>query len=112
MLSVARGRLTGRELRSYRTADGGTRAGVRNPVLLLDLRRVTRFDTGTLDIRARADTPRHMPPRFARIAVLVGDDLGFGLARMYQAFAGDRYPADRFQVFKDRSEAVRWLLGE
>ncbi|MGH0038509.1 MAG: hypothetical protein ACQGVK_26030 [Myxococcota bacterium] len=45
--------------------------------------------------------------RISRMAVLVGRELHYGLARMFQAYASDS-PTD-IHVFRDRDEALAWL---
>lgn len=46
----------------------------------------------------------------SKIAILVGNDLTFGLSRMYQVFRESEHTA--VSVFRDESEALRWLLLE
>ena len=43
-------------------------------------------------------------------ALLVGDDLHYGLSRMSSALAADWSP--NFRVFRDHDEAVAWILTE
>jgi hypothetical protein len=53
------------------------------------------------------------PPLFApssRRAIVVGTDLGFGLARIFQARRGDH--AGEIRVFRTLSEAEVWLSGD
>lgn len=45
----------------------------------------------------------------ARRAVVVGSDVAFGMARMYQSISGRQ--SDTFRIFRDRESAVRWLEG-
>lgn len=47
---------------------------------------------------------------YHKTAILVGNDLAFGLSRMYQVFR----EADNthISVFRDESEALRWLLAD
>lgn len=75
--------------------------------LLMDLRRVTRFDIATGGIRAQASTLDSS--RYSRIAVVVRDDVAYGLARMFQAFTGDRYGDEGLRTFREPMEAWRWI---
>lgn len=111
VLSVARDRLTGEELRGYEIPK--VLGSAVNPplVLLFDARRVTAFETDGFDLKFRAESPRNPVSRFVRVAVLAGNDLGFGLARMFQVYADRRYGEARFGVFREKTKAVRWLLG-
>ncbi len=45
----------------------------------------------------------------ARAAVLAANDVHFGMARMLQTLAGDGHHL-RYRVFRDRDEAMRWVL--
>lgn len=45
-----------------------------------------------------------------RSAIVATSDLNFGLSRMYEAFA-EMAKAEEVQVFRDRQEALTWLLG-
>ena len=47
--------------------------------------------------------------RGARVAVAVGSDAAFGVARIYEALAAD-LPME-FRVFRDIEEAERWAAG-
>ena len=62
------------------------------------LRRIARFVIGRQDER-----------RGARVAVAVGSDAAFGVARIYEALAAD-LPME-FRVFRDIEEAERWAAG-
>ena len=53
---------------------------------------------------------RGAPPG-ARTAVVVGRDLGFGLARMYEQMLVASADV-RVMVFRDTEEAMAWLEGE
>ena len=44
-----------------------------------------------------------------RMASLVGRDLEFGLARMWEVFVEDRWDGET-HVFRERADAVDWLL--
>ena len=53
---------------------------------------------------------RQLGQRPSKIALLVSDDFTFGISRMYQVIreADNAY----ISVFRDESEALRWLLAE
>ena len=44
-----------------------------------------------------------------RTAILAGDPVGFGLGRMYEAFADITGQQIEIRVFQDRADAERWL---
>ena len=50
--------------------------------------------------------------RKAKIAVVVSDDLNFGLARMWQAFADSPELEISGNIFRDRADAIHWLLSD
>ena len=51
---------------------------------------------------------RHdLDPGSSRVALVVSGDLGFGLARMYQAFRSES--AIQLRVFRDVAAARKWL---
>ena len=50
---------------------------------------------------------RYPERRKARLAFIVADQLGFGMARMYEILSNE----DTTRVFTDHAEAERWLLG-
>lgn len=53
---------------------------------------------------------KQSPPKAARrIAVVIADDLGYGMMRMYQALSNEL--PQECQAFRDVDEAERWLLG-
>lgn len=63
----------------------------------------TQFPTGK--IRERADAA---PKITARRAIVVSNDLAFGLARMYSTYV-DINGGALVNVFRDRAEAMSWL---
>jgi hypothetical protein len=72
---------------------------------IADLREIARAELSAEDVRQIAEANPFGPG--ARRAVVVGADVIFGLARMYEQLA-DQSP-DQFRVFRDYDEAVRWL---
>lgn len=109
MVSVARGTLTRSDVRDHRDrllAHPHYHPGMG---LLLDLRRVTRFDMTSNDMRSHADSGLGVGQRYARLAILAPADLGFGLARAYQAYLGAQYDHESFRIFRESGEAWAWL---
>jgi len=45
----------------------------------------------------------------SRVAMLVGQDLSFGVSRMYEAYR--KSPMTDVNVFREEAEAVEWLLS-
>ena len=45
-----------------------------------------------------------------RAAVVAGDDVIFGTLRQVNAYGGEPPPGTTVEFFRDRGEAVRWLL--
>lgn len=62
-----------------------------------DLRTVSRFVSG---IKNKFDN--------GKWALVFNDDLGFGLARMWQAFTENNVNF-QIQIFKDKEDAFKWL---
>lgn len=79
--------------------------------LLFDVRRVTEFAVTGNQIRAFADFAQTGKPRFARMAMVVPDDLGYGLARVFRAYTG-RHDDSSLKIFRDAKEAWAWLTAE
>jgi hypothetical protein len=57
-----------------------------------------------LDIASYASTSDRRP---AKVAMLVKEDLSYGVSRMYEVFRNT--DLTQINVFKDKTEAVRWL---
>jgi len=76
---------------------------------LYDLRETDMAHIGTSEIRAMGSAHRGIANRrgTARVAVLVGDDLTYGLARMYEALGMP--PKLQMQVFRNVDEAEAWV---
>ena len=68
--------------------------------------RLDRLDRDALRHLAAYSARRETEPP-ARVGVLVAADLEFGIARAYEAWAGD-HPAAR-RVFRDEAEALGWF---
>ena len=72
---------------------------------LCDLREVTRLATSTPALRDLAQSSVFAAG--ARRAVVVGSDLDYGIARMFQTFC--ELAGAEVSVFRDRPSAVAWL---
>jgi hypothetical protein len=97
--------LTGQDLLGHTgklAKDPQFRADMRE---FLDLRGVTKLEIAGSTVRALA----RLNPfgAGARRALLVGSDVAFGMARMYQTFR-DTSP-DELEVFRDLDPALEWL---
>lgn len=80
--------------------------------LLFDMRRVSEYRLAARELKEHARSGGDVNPRYARIAVLATSDLGFGLARMYEAHVSDQYGDGTFTVFRDKHAAWAWLTGQ
>lgn len=61
------------------------------------------------DLRAIAELEGpHPAPGVEAMAVVAGSEVGFGLARMLEAFSEDRLPP-RFRVVRTAADAADWL---
>lgn len=74
--------------------------------LLIDLRQADGHKVTSPGVRALATRPLVLSPE-SRRAVVVPTDLGFGMARMYDALAQQR--GGILRVFRDYDEARRWV---
>jgi hypothetical protein len=75
-------------------------------VELVDLTAVVGDEVDTSVIREVAANLKHAI-HIKRMAVLASSELQYGLARMFQAYAGDA-PVE-VSVFRERGEALSWL---
>jgi len=103
------GRVTDAEMLAYAkqvASDHVLPAGHRQ---LMDLRRVETFDLTADGLRDVASifVRLERDPDQARVAIVVEADVGFGIARMYQAFRDES--AVPLRVFRDLDEACSWL---
>ncbi len=74
---------------------------------LLDLSEATDARISNAEIRRIAEVDKARPNRVARMAILAEQDVGFGLARMYQTLTSDT-PTE-VEVFRRRDAAMTWL---
>jgi len=75
---------------------------------LLDFTRVTKVSLGSEEIRTAAS--RSIFSRGSRRAFVAPTAELFGLSRMFEAYRELEGGEETLQVFKDRGEALRWLL--
>lgn len=98
--------LVRRALESYSSDRGGFAVARR----LWDLRFVDEVRLTAAEIQAVArrsqERDRDTP---GRLALLVSDDLSYGLARIHQAFRESDVTAQ--QIFRDEARARAWLLA-
>lgn len=53
---------------------------------------------------------KRLPPRaLRRVAIVIADDLGYGMVRMYQALANEL--PQEVHAFRDIEQAEQWLAG-
>ncbi|MFQ5703788.1 MAG: hypothetical protein ACE5HT_07180 [Gemmatimonadales bacterium] len=70
-----------------------------------DLSQLSESDLASIaDFAAQREDPKERP----RVALLVGRNVDFGVSRMYEVLAEERYSAT-FSVFRDEAAAERWL---
>jgi hypothetical protein len=81
--------------------------------VLIEHHETTGVTLSTQDVKRAAalqiSASQQMPETATVIAVYAGDDVMFGLARMWEAHVNAS--GWDTQVFRDRAEAVRWLQG-
>ena len=76
---------------------------------IIDLREVRTFDVTANVVRQIGDMLRDVEPPGVRrrVAIAAPDDVTFGMARMFEAFRHGG--GTEYAVFRDMSEARRWL---
>jgi hypothetical protein len=75
----------------------------------------TRLNSGSLtvdEIRGLASrvSASHAEWGYSKMAILVARDLEFGLSRMWGTFVEDELGSGKLAIFRDRDEAISWLL--
>lgn len=75
---------------------------------IFDLSAVERFDLSAEAIKKLADA--NPWPSESRRGLIVGSDMGYGLARMYEMRCGER--GERVGVFRTEFEALEWIRAE
>lgn len=78
------------------------------PSRVADMTGLTRFDVGFNGVDALASRRRETPVVGAtRTALLVGNELQFGVARMYQTL--NDHPQITTEIFRDLDAALQWI---
>lgn len=82
-----------------------------NTPLLVDYRDLDSAELGPSEILTIAQHSKRHAKQVGRnkLSILVSDDLTFGLARMWKAYA-DNTREVNVRYFRERDEAVEWLL--
>jgi hypothetical protein len=111
VVSVVHGTLAFEDLLEHRRRMASNSAYDPSYRLLFDARRVENFTVTGDEIRSFADFSQPGQPRFSRMAMLVSSDLGYGLARIFQAYTG-RHNEKSLMVFRDAREAWNWLTQD
>lgn len=113
ILGVATGTLTGRDIVDAGAAIYATPEKTLASVYQIhDYRRVESIDISTADIQRMAASDNkaaRLNPNII-IAVVVGNELGFGLSRMWQAYMSE-YPFVS-RVFRSMPEAKTWVAEQ
>lgn len=78
--------------------------------LLFDARRVDGYTITGDHLRAFADFGRPGPPRFARMAIVVGGDAGYGLSRIFQTYS-NRHTEKTLLISRDARAAWQWITA-
>jgi hypothetical protein len=76
--------------------------------VLMDYRELDLQTVNTEDLRQLSARSAVHPS--TRRALLVSGELAFGLARMFQAFSAVGGHSENIRVFRNRGEALAWLL--
>ena len=74
---------------------------------LADVTQVTKVELSTQDMQTISQ--RHLFSRHSRRAILVKNDLQFGLARMFEVYR-ESVDETGLRVFRDINEALEWVL--
>jgi hypothetical protein len=78
------------------------------PSRIADMTGLTRFEVGFNGVDALANRRREMKVvGTTRTALLVGNELQFGVARMYQTL--NDHPQIATEIFRDLESAMQWL---
>ena len=112
MLARGSGVLTRDEAEAFGRKAAADPANTPETPELVDLAEVETTELIGRDMRYLAALATQLldPPKPVRCAFVVKSDLLYGLARQY--LAGRAEAAREMKIFRDRSEALRWLEGE
>lgn len=97
------------DIRSYRSSLAGDPAWRKEFRQLVDVRSAGLKALSAEAVRSLADRAEELDPvlGFGKVAVVVSQDLHYGLARMYQAMSEGS--AREVEVFRDPDSALSWL---
>lgn len=110
-VSVVRGVLSHEDLIEHRRRVANYPCYDPSYNLMFDTRRAEAFTLTGDQIRSFADFAQPGQPRFARIAIVVSEDLAYGLARIFQAYTG-RHNEQSLRTFREARGAWTWLTME
>ena len=80
------------------------------PSRIADLTGLTRFEVGFNGVDALAQRRREIRVKGkSKTALLVGNEMQFGVARMYQTL--NDHPQITTEIFRDRAEAHAWIAA-
>lgn len=108
VVCVVRESLSKEDLLAFRAATTRVLGDDASHRLLFDLRRVAGYPISNDQLRSFAGFGVGRSRRFTHIAILAPDDLAYGMARIYQAYA-TRYDAATLRVFRDSRKAWSWI---
>jgi hypothetical protein len=78
------------------------------PSRIADLTELTRFEVGFNGVDALAQRRREIKiTGMTKTALLVGNEMQFGVARMYQTL--NDHPQITTEIFRDRDAALAWV---
>ncbi|MAT84247.1 MAG: hypothetical protein CMD39_08145 [Gammaproteobacteria bacterium] len=108
LVSVAHGRLTMDDLLHHRQRVAESTHYHPGLHLLFDTRRTSAIGVSGDAVRTFAGFGQPGQRRFARMALLVGSDLHYGISRIFQAYAG-QHDESTLRIIRDPGEAWRWI---
>jgi hypothetical protein len=111
VLTTATGVLTDTDILQHKArvvADPRWKPGMRE---LADARSIDRFEVTTAGVRQMTALDEHNAAALESyaLAIVVGHDAAYGMARMYQMLTEHTIPHVR--VFRDMDEAKRWIAA-
>jgi len=104
------GIVTATEVFEHQRALGSDPAFRSDFLQVIDLSAVSEAQMDGHDVRAMAHAPLFSSG--AKRAVIAPDPVVFGLSRMFETFRDISGGTEQIRVFKDRNEAMLWLLGD
>lgn len=108
LVSVAHGRLSYDDLLAHRRHVEASPDYHPDYHLLFDTRRTSAIGISGDAIRSFAGFGQSDQRRFARMAILVGSDLAYGVSRIFQAYTG-QHDDRTLRIIRDPAEAWRWI---